>query len=93
MRVRVTRKLAECVDGVDLSRCREGDMIDLTEREAQLIVAEQWAVPARRAADSGPVAGDRRGLDLYQRSQDSDQERRHRERRESPSTHSGYLRD
>ena len=51
MRVRVTRKLAECVDGVDLSRCREGDVIDLTEPEAQLIIAEQWAVPARRASD------------------------------------------
>jgi len=97
MRVRVTRKLAECVDGVDLSRCREGDVINLAEREARLIVAEQWGVPARRRSDSIPFAADRRGSDLHQRLRDTceqvDRERRRGERRaEPPTTNSEYVR-
>lgn len=91
MRVRVVRKLADCVDGVDLSRCGEGDLIDLTEHDARLIVAEQWAVPARRVSDSTAEAFDRRGSDVYQRLLDKheqiEQERRRRERRvDSPTT-------
>jgi hypothetical protein len=85
MRVRVTRKLAECVDGVDLSRCREGDVIDLTEPEAQLIIAEQWAVPARRASDSATPTADRSDSDLDHRLREKreqiDQQRRNPQRR------------
>jgi hypothetical protein len=44
MRVRLTRKLAECVDGVDLSENREGDILTLSAREAELLIAEGWAV-------------------------------------------------
>lgn len=90
MRVRVVRKLADCVDGVDLSHCAEGDLIDLAESEAQVIVAERWAVPARRTSDSTPfsVAADRRGPDdLYQRLRDKreqiEEERRRLRRRGS----------
>jgi len=63
MLIRLTRKLAECVDGVDLSRSREGDVLDLSRHDANLLVAEGWAVscepPARpqpeaRAADAPP---------------------------------------
>ena len=85
MRVRVTRKLADCLDGVDLSRCGEGDVIELPEPEARLIVAEQWAMPARRASDREAVAADRRSSDLYQRLRDKqeqiEQERRRLQRR------------
>lgn len=51
MRVRIVRKLADWVDGVDLSHCTAGDVIDLAERQARLMIAEQWAVYARREAD------------------------------------------
>jgi hypothetical protein len=51
MRVRVVRKLADWVDGIDLSHCTAGDLIDLAERQARIIIAERWAVFARRAAD------------------------------------------
>jgi len=44
MLIRLTRKLAECVDGIDLSRSREGDVLDLSSHDAQLLVAEGWAV-------------------------------------------------
>lgn len=43
MRVRLTRKLAEQIDGVNLAGRRVGDVINLPEREANLLLAEQWA--------------------------------------------------
>lgn len=43
MRVYLTRKLAECVDGIDLSSHQEGDTFDLPDADAELLVAEGWA--------------------------------------------------
>src|SRR4051812_28613081 len=43
MHVRLTRKLAERVDGIDLAGHREGDVLDLGQREAELLIAEGWA--------------------------------------------------
>src|SRR5262245_13277532 len=48
MKVRLLRKLAECIDGVDLSRRQVGEVFDLSRAEARLLIAEQWAEPARR---------------------------------------------
>jgi hypothetical protein len=45
MRVRLLRKLADRLDGIDLSDCEEGDIIDLPRTEAQLLIEEQWALP------------------------------------------------
>lgn len=45
MRIRLTRKFAERIDGVDLSRRRVGDVIDLPAHEARTLIAEGWAVP------------------------------------------------
>jgi hypothetical protein len=44
MRVRLIRKLADRIDGVDVSAYEVGDVIDLSAREAKLLLAEQWAV-------------------------------------------------
>ena len=44
MRVRLTRKLANEIDGVDVSHARVGDVLDLREPQAQLLIAEGWAV-------------------------------------------------
>lgn len=48
--VRLTRKLAEVIDGIDLSSKRVGDLLELTPREAETLVAEGWAerVPRTR---------------------------------------------
>jgi hypothetical protein len=46
MRVRITRKLAEWIDGVDLSHHAVGDVIEVTRHEAELLFAEDWAVRA-----------------------------------------------
>ena len=50
-RVLLTRKLAEFLDGIDLSRYRPGDLLDLPRRDAELLIREGWAVAqAERAA-------------------------------------------
>lgn len=49
MKVLLTKKLAECIDGVDLNDRRVGDVLDLPASEARLLLAEQWAVPHRAA--------------------------------------------
>jgi hypothetical protein len=46
MRVRLVRKLADLLDGIDVSAYRCGDVIDLSRRDAELLIAERWAVPA-----------------------------------------------
>ncbi|HJZ76644.1 MAG TPA: hypothetical protein VKE51_33140 [Vicinamibacterales bacterium] len=45
MRIRLVRKLASYLDGVDVSARREGDVFDLSRREAELLIAERWAEP------------------------------------------------
>ena len=52
MRVRLIRKLADCVDGVDLSKRRVGQVLDLPESDAQLLIAEEWAQPVRRRSET-----------------------------------------
>lgn len=64
MRVRLTRKLANCLDGVDVSDRQVGEVIDLAPREARLLVAEEWAVPVpgtvNREVRFHSAGGDRR---------------------------------
>ena len=57
MLVRLTKKLAEVVDGIDLSHCKEGDVIALSARHAQLLMAEGWAetVSEHELPDCTPV--------------------------------------
>ncbi|HXD20607.1 MAG TPA: hypothetical protein VN654_26505 [Vicinamibacterales bacterium] len=74
MRVRIVRKLADRVDGIDLTHYGVGQVIELPETDGRLIVAEEWGVPARREGDVNghdgtSATGDRRQTpgDLYQR--------------------------
>lgn len=48
MKVRLTRKYAERIDGINLKGCGPGDVLDLPPDEARLIIAEEWAIPERR---------------------------------------------
>lgn len=48
VRVRLVRKLADQIDGIDLSGCPVGEVIDLPERKARTLVAEGWALIERR---------------------------------------------
>lgn len=47
--VRLTRKFAEAIDGVDLSRNQVGDLLDLSARDARMLIAEGWAAPCERS--------------------------------------------
>lgn len=46
MQIRLTRKFAEAIDGIDLSHHAVGDLIDLPQHDADLIIAEGWASSA-----------------------------------------------
>ncbi len=43
MQVRLTRKLSEAIDGIDLSRRAVGDLLDLSQHDAEMLIAEGWA--------------------------------------------------
>jgi len=45
MWIRLTRKLADWLDGIDVSDRRVGEIFDLPIRDAQLLIAEGWAEP------------------------------------------------
>jgi hypothetical protein len=65
MLVRLTRKLAERINGIDLCNRAVGDVMELPDREALALVAEGWAVWADLSTESGAVvkaaAGQRSG--------------------------------
>lgn len=43
IRVKLIRKLADALNGVDLSKIRVGDCLDLPARHAWILMAEGWA--------------------------------------------------
>jgi hypothetical protein len=59
MWVRLTRKLADFLDGVDVSDRRVGEVFELPTVEAHLLVAERWAEPHVPPVAQG---GFRRGM-------------------------------
>jgi muconolactone delta-isomerase len=61
MRVRLVRKLADILDGIDVSAYKSGDIVNLSPHDAELLIAEQWAVAAEYAPDTAqpsPPASD-----------------------------------
>jgi len=73
--VRLTRKLADCLDGIDVSCYRPGDVLDLPDADAELLIAEGWAdrrreIRSSSVADPRALAADRsvqRTLERLQR--------------------------
>jgi len=61
MKVRLIRKLADQLDGVNVSQKRVGDVLDLGPEQARALIAEGWATAdeRRRSSASRPF-GDRR---------------------------------
>jgi hypothetical protein len=64
MKVVLTRKLADSMDGINVAAYQVGDVLDLTAREARLLVAEEWATPERRREHGTPPSGERRRTNL-----------------------------
>jgi hypothetical protein len=63
MKVRLTKKYAERIDGVDLVDRDVGEMLDLPTEQARLLIAEEWAMPDRRGANGAPPKMERRRAD------------------------------
>jgi len=57
MQIQLVRKLANHLDGIDVSAYRQGDVFDLPRREAELLIAERWAI-----AYDGPAARELRDV-------------------------------
>jgi hypothetical protein len=62
VRVRLTRKFADLIDGIDLSQRRKGDLIDLTSAEARILLLEGWAT-----APDAPAPKEKRSLSKRRR--------------------------
>ena len=62
VKVLLTKKYAERIDGVDLGTREVGDILDLPAEKARLLVAEEWAMPDRRSR-SVPSGAERRRAD------------------------------
>jgi hypothetical protein len=68
MKVRLMKKLAERLDGIDVSARQEGDVLELPSRDAKMLVEERWAIVERRERVA-PVHGHGRRADDYSRSE------------------------
>ena len=68
MKVRLTKKLADQLDGVDVSHRQEGDLLDLSAHDAAMLVEERWAIPERREGVVRFQGDDRRAAE-YPRSE------------------------
>ena len=44
MKIRLTRKFADLINGIDLSKAHTGETLDLSPHDAQMLMAEGWAV-------------------------------------------------
>jgi hypothetical protein len=60
MKVRLTKKLAERIDGVDLSEYRVGEVLDLSARESRVLIAEEWATARERRSVQAEIVGSER---------------------------------
>ena len=53
-KVRLTRKFANMINGIDLSAVRAGDEIEVSSKEADMLIAEGWAARVETANDKPP---------------------------------------
>jgi hypothetical protein len=56
MVIRLTRKLADMIDGIDLSGYTVGQVIHLPVAAAKLLIAEKWAELVERRRQPRPLA-------------------------------------
>lgn len=45
MLIRLLRKLANSLDGIDVSQVSPGEVMELTDAQGALLIAEAWAEP------------------------------------------------
>ena len=55
MKVKLVRKFANAINGIDLSHARVGDVLELSAYHAALLIGEGWAEHAVAPAQGGDV--------------------------------------
>jgi hypothetical protein len=50
MRIRLIKKFANMINGIDLTRARVGRLMTVSDRDGEMLIAEGWAVPHFRAS-------------------------------------------
>ena len=45
MRIRLTKKFANLINGFDLTQARVGSVLAVCDRDGEMLIAEGWAVP------------------------------------------------
>ncbi len=55
MRIRLIRKLAQSMNGVDVSRVKVGDIVDLDDERGEMMIESGWA---ERIDDRGVISSD-----------------------------------
>jgi hypothetical protein len=56
VKLRLTKRFADAIDGISLARCRVGDVIDFPPDEARVLLASEWAVIAEPQMSEVPDA-------------------------------------
>lgn len=64
MQVRLTHKLANRLDGVDVSRVRVGDILELPDADAAALIAEGWAQPVGESSASLVITSQAKPLSI-----------------------------
>ncbi len=80
MRVRLTRRLADQIDGVNLAAHQVGDVLEVTTRDGDLLIAEKWAVPTTESCR--PLVSPMRSSELLHEAADHPREGREQRRAE-----------
>ena len=57
--VRLNRKFADFLDGIDLTKATAGEVIELPAQEAMMLIAEGWAEPVSPPNNDIATADDR----------------------------------
>ena len=50
MKIRLTKRFAKFIDGIDLSRATAGEVLEVSSHEAALLILEGWAAPIDEVA-------------------------------------------
>jgi len=57
MWIQLVRKLADQLDGIDVAAYREGEVFDVPAYEAELLIAEEWAISSEPRPSPVGAAG------------------------------------
>ncbi len=54
MRIRLVRKFANAINGIDLASVSVGDIVELKLPQAVMLIREGWAEPLEKSSSNAP---------------------------------------